>query len=79
MWEVKKINIKKCNRCGKFYEKNKSKYCDFLRQNIYLALDICLVLEGDEAMGYEDLCNNCIDQVDRLISGHAEFIERKAQ
>ena len=48
-------------------------------QNICLALDICLALEGNETMGYKDLCNNCIDQVDLWISGDAEFIERKAQ
>lgn len=73
------MNAKKCDRCGRFYETNKSTYHGNVIKGICLRVskssddyDYCYI-------GDKDLCDKCINLLDKWISHHAEILERIKQ
>lgn len=57
-------NAKKCDRCGKFYEKNFEKH-----KNGFALVGVCFVDTRDQSVDDKDLCDECIVKFKRFMAG----------
>ena len=55
---------KKCDRCGKFYEKNLEKH-----KNGFALIGVCFVDSKGQSVGDRDLCDECIAKFKRFMAG----------
>lgn len=67
------MNVMKCDRCGKIYMENNNRYDGRTIKGISTAVS------GGSYVADKDLCDECYDQYELWITGHADFVERKSQ
>lgn len=61
-------NAKKCDRCGKFYEKN-ILYTKKCRNSTVHVDGICMTTTSNDNVDYMDLCDDCIHKLGLFLSG----------
>lgn len=59
---------KKCDRCGKFYEKN-ILYSKKVHNTVTHVDGVCMSVETGDTVDYMDLCDDCIHKLGLFLSG----------
>lgn len=59
---------KKCDRCGKFYEKN-NLYHKHIRNEKTPIDGVCMTTRSNDHVDYMDLCDDCIHKLGLFLAG----------
>ena len=64
--------VKKCDRCGKYYDKN-TEHKQNINGRLYYEDGMCFTTVAEIDTEFKDLCDECIDKLHKLLNG-AELI-----
>ena len=59
---------KKCDRCGKYYDKNTG-YKQKVRGTYYYEDGMCFTTVTDACADYKDLCDDCLEELHMFLNG----------
>ena len=65
---------KKCDRCGKYYDKN-TKHKQNVRGNYYYEDGICFTTVAEVCADCKDLCDDCLEELHIFLNGAKLIME----
>lgn len=69
--------VKKCDRCGKYYNKN-TEHKQNINGRLYYEDGMCFTTVAEEYGYVKDLCDDCLDKLHMFLNG-AELILEDAK
>lgn len=62
------MDAKKCDRCGKYYDKNNYTY----KKNGFVVYGISFELDHNSRANYKDLCDDCLKSLEKWLEDGKE-------